>query len=197
MAFHSVPKVLILGHSFVKRLNSDLRSGFDSRASHDFMLNGTASVCLHGIGGRTVPKLCSFDLPFVRRHSPDIVILEIGTNDLSFSNPEVVGSAIEDLVNLLFDQFSVCAVGVCHTIPRGRSYVQADKFFERARLLNHYLDVVLEPLPNTFCWRHSNFSSPDKSFYLDDGVHLNPTGQYLLYRSYRGAILRALSSLRV
>ena len=31
--------------------------------------------------------------------------------------------------------------------------------------------------------------------YLADGVHLNPSGQYHLYRSYRGAILKGLSFL--
>ena len=37
--------------------------------------------------------------------------------------------------------------------------------------------------------------SSDKDFYLADGVHLNSVGQYQLYRSYRGAILRAIRML--
>ena len=40
-----VPKALILGHSFVRRLKRDLDSGFDPRAASDFNLPGTASVC--------------------------------------------------------------------------------------------------------------------------------------------------------
>ena len=47
-----VPTALILGHSFVKRLKRDLHQGFDSRASCDFNLLGTASVRLHGVGVR-------------------------------------------------------------------------------------------------------------------------------------------------
>ena len=77
-----VPSVLILGHSFVKRLKRDLRSHFDPRADGNFKLGGTASVHLHGVGGRTVAKLRSFDLHVVERIAPDVVILEIGTNDL-------------------------------------------------------------------------------------------------------------------
>ena len=38
------------------------------------------------------------DLHVVSRLAPDIVILEIGTNDLTKLGPEIVGSAIEDLV---------------------------------------------------------------------------------------------------
>ena len=40
------------------------------------------------------------------------------------------------------------------------------------------------------------FNSPLKDFYVQDGVHLNPTGQYLLYRSYSGAVLKAVGMLK-
>lgn len=195
MALSRDPSILILGHSFVKRLNRDLRADFDIRAALDFKLRGTALVRLHGVGGRTVDKLQSFDLQVVRNLSPDVIILEIGTNDLSFSKPEVVGSAIEDLVVLFLQQFSVRVVGVCHVIPRGRTNANALSFFNQSRVLHQYLEVVLAPFPNVFCWHHKPFTHPDKPFYLPDGVHLNPAGQYLLYRSYRGAIMYGLSLL--
>ena len=38
----SPPTVLILGHSFVRRLSSDLRSNFDARAAKHFNLLGDA-----------------------------------------------------------------------------------------------------------------------------------------------------------
>lgn len=93
-----VPTVLILGHSFVKRLFSDLQTGFDARADVNLALQGTVFVQWHGTGGRTVAKLRAFDLSKVHSSSPDIIILEVGTNDLSHLPPEVVGSAIEELV---------------------------------------------------------------------------------------------------
>jgi hypothetical protein len=52
-------------------------------------------------------------LGVVARLSPDIVILEIGTNDLSLLPPEVVGSEIEDLVSLLQQTYHVKVVCVC------------------------------------------------------------------------------------
>lgn len=39
-----VPKALILGHSFVRRLKRDLELGFDPRAANDFKLCGIALV---------------------------------------------------------------------------------------------------------------------------------------------------------
>ena len=193
-----VPNVLILGHSFVKRLQRDMLSNFDARLDANFKLQGSALVHLHGIGGRRVAKLRSFDLHVVTSISPDVVILEIGTNDLSLEPPEVVGSAIEDLVRLLLDSFSVRVVGVCYVIPRcisEMSHIPASLFAQRAQILNHYVSVVLDDIPNAFDWRHRNFSHPAKNVYLADGVHLNPSGQYHLYRSYRGAILKGLSFL--
>ena len=50
------------------------------------------------------------DLDVVSSLAPDLVILDIGTNDLATSGPEVVaGSSIEELVNLLLDTYSVRA----------------------------------------------------------------------------------------
>ena len=192
----AVPNVLILGHSFVKRLQSDLKATFDARADCTFHLEGTATVHLFGVGGRTVPKLRQYDLHVVQRLAPDVVLLEIGTNDLSVAKPEIVGSSIEELVGLLLVDFSVRAVGVCHVIPRGASFTDWEEFLQGAQILNNYVRVVLEPFPNVFCWTHRDFSSPHKDLYLEDGVHVNSLGQYFLYRSYRGAILKALGIIR-
>ena len=63
------------------------------------------SVHLYGVGGSTVSKLRSFDLHVVERIARDVLILEIGTNDLVDTSPEVVGSEIESLVCLLVDDY--------------------------------------------------------------------------------------------
>ena len=112
----AVPKVPILGNSFVKRLQSDLKTTFDARAVSNFRLEGTATANLFGVGGRTVEKLRRYDLHVVRRLAPDVVTLEVGTNDISNVRPEVVGSSIEQFVSSLLDDYSVTVVGVCHVI---------------------------------------------------------------------------------
>ena len=153
------------------------------------------SVHLHGVGGRTVTKLRSFDLHVVEQIAPDVLILETGTNNLVDTSPEVVGSKIENLVCLLVEDYKVRVICVCHVIPCDHSYDKAASFAERVGILQQYLDVVLSPISNVFCWVHRAFSHPGKDFYLPDGVHVNPAGQYHLYRSYRGAIFRALCLL--
>ena len=189
------PKILVLGHSFVRRLREDLEVAFDERASRDFHLQGTARVRLYGVGGRTVSKLRQHDLSVVSSFAPDIVILEIGTNDLAVDRPEVVGSEIEELVRFLREDMSIRVVGVCEVIPRGVCSPRAENFNESVSVLNQYLRVVLPTLSNVFCWRHIGFHCPSLSPYLADGVHVNSFGQYQLYRSYRGAMLKALGML--
>ena len=75
-----------------------------------------------------IRTLQSPDLYVVERIAPDVLILEIGTNDLVDKSPEVVGSEIENLVRLLLGHYKVRIVYVCHVIPRGHSYDHAASF---------------------------------------------------------------------
>ena len=94
------PTILILGHSFVRRLKDDLAARFDARAAPNFHLPESGHVSLVGTGGRTVDKLNKYDLSLLVKYKPDIVILEIGTNDLSTLRPEIVGSKLTTLRKL-------------------------------------------------------------------------------------------------
>jgi len=77
----SKSKVLILGHSFVRRFQFFLYEGLHSRTFPGLDLS-SVEIKFLGIGGRTVAKILAFDLDHVRALRPDIVVLEIGSNDL-------------------------------------------------------------------------------------------------------------------
>ena len=62
---------------------------------------------------------------------------------------------------------------------------------------NCLVNPVIESLSKVFFWSHRGFANPSINLYLPDGVHVNTQGQYVLYRSYRGAILKALSMLSI
>ena len=191
------PKALIIGHSFVRRLRSDLERYFDARADIHFGLDQSMDVFLYGVGGLTVSQLRGRCSRQVRDVSPDIVLLEIGTNDLGNIPPEIVGSNIHDLVEFAHSTLGVPMVGVSLVIPRRlrESGLPDSAFNSLAEKLNRYLSVVLDDMPFVFVWRHKELESLHRAVLLPDGVHLNPHGQYLLYRSYRGALLKALSLL--
>ncbi|CAB4028241.1 Hypothetical predicted protein [Paramuricea clavata] len=120
-----------------------------------------------------------------------VLFSEVGTNDLTLEKPETVGSRIDDLVRMLLGVPSVRVVGVCLVTNRASS----PKFNEKVAILNQYLTVVLEDKHNVFCWRHKGFTQPTISPFLPDGVHYTRRAQYTLYRSYRGAILKAIQFL--
>ena len=73
--------ILILGHSFARRLHTFLTEHHDRRAAHNMNL-AHENVSFLGIGGRTVSKRLSLDLDKIRAFQPKVIILELGTNEL-------------------------------------------------------------------------------------------------------------------
>ena len=184
--------ILIMGHSFIRRLRD-----FIAKNPTDYYLNlglnDRVSVHWHGVGGRTVKKLTTFDLNIVRQVQPDIVFLQIGTNDLTVKGmtPLTVGSAIEDLVRLLHDSYGVQLVYVGQTIKRR----PIGDFNNKVHLLAQYLKTVLEPIPYAIYWSHRGFWRNASCYLSYDGVHLNGEGQHKFYRSIRGAVINSLKRI--
>ena len=177
MATHTVtptPRVLILGHSFIRRLQKFIEHHI-GHLDLSLQITAPADITWHGIGGRTVAKTIKFDLHVVRSTRPDIVIVQLGTNDLPFQSPLQVGSELEDFVRLLHDSYGVKFVCVCQTIRR-RS---ATAFNKNVDLLTRYLRVVLEPIPYAIYWGHRGFWKARHNFYAADRVHLNSMGLVL------------------
>ena len=66
-------RILIPGHSVIRRLHVFLRQNFNEVFARN----------LHGIGGRTISKVIRHDLGIVETFAPEIVVIQLGTNDLS------------------------------------------------------------------------------------------------------------------
>ena len=180
-------RVLILGHSFIRRLREFISTHSDDFPV-DFRLAVSEVTRWHGVGARTVAKTLQFDLAVVSSFRPDIVILQLGSNDLVTFPPLHVGSIIEDFVRLLHTSYGVKLVCVSQTLRRDNAIV----FNSKVGLLTRCLRVVLEPLPYAIFWGHRGFWKARSDFYAPDGVHLNEIGRYELYKSLRGAVLHSL-----
>ena len=100
------PRVLILRHSFIRRLQKFMEHHI-GYLDLSLQITASANIAWHGIGGRTVAKTIKFDLHVVRSTRPDIVIVQLGTNDLPVQSPLQVGSELEDFVRLLHDSYGV------------------------------------------------------------------------------------------
>ena len=183
-------RVLILGHSFIRSLRDHITSSQDHGYNAKLGISTPEYFCRwHGVGGRTIAKVVKYDLGAVKDFGPDIIILQLGSNDLVDSPALKVGSHLEDLVVLLHDHYKVDLICVCQTLRRSSSEVVFNK---KVCLLTKYLKTVLEPIPYAFFWSHRGFWNTKSQFLSRDGVHLNGRGQHKLYRSMRGAVLKCL-----
>ena len=85
-----------------------------------------------------------------------------------------MGSSIEKLVTTLYETHNVKLIGVCQTLLGS-----APVFNTRVRAFNKYVKTFLEALPYDVVWEQWTT------------VHLNRQGQYKLFRSLRGAVLKS------
>mgnify|MGYP002804289549 CR=1 FL=1 len=88
-------------------------------------------------------------------------------------------------------------MGVCQVLNRNIPPTLAPDcdFNAKPAVLRQYLSVVLADQAGILLWTHKEFDRSDRSLLPFDGVHCNAQGQYSMYRSYRGAILKALAML--
>ena len=179
MAFSNVtartPRVLILGHSFVRRHKHfiTIQARKNTDIALDIKVSDVCTVCVLGIGGRTVDKMVRLDLPTIRDMAPDIVILELGSNNLcdTTSDAETTGLAIETFAELLYHRSSVRYIMVCEVIPRSNQ-----PFFHyngKVDSLNSYLVKALANALFAEVWRHRGLYHPTINIYLFEGIHLN------------------------
>ena len=139
--------ILILGHSFVRRLHTFLTEHHDRRAALNMNL-AHENVSFMGIGGRTVSKMLSFVLDKIKVFQPKFIILELGTKDLCVveQRPESIDSDIEQLVQVFYDHCGAEFIMVCLVIYRCAIPPHVLDFRHRVDLLNKYLILVLKPL---------------------------------------------------
>ena len=107
-------------------------------------------------------KVVKYDLGVAGSFAPEIVIVQLGSNDLTS-----MSAAIQDLAHLLFECYGVKLVCVCQTIFRR----DAPSFNKQVILLTQYLRVVLEPLPYVIYWHHRRFWNCKTCFFARDGGH--------------------------
>ena len=105
-------RVLILGHSSIRRVHDLLCCNFNAHIAKKLSLDGDLLIGWHRIRGRTVSKTREYDLGVVEEFTPNVVIMQLGTNDLTTISAVETGSAIEDLCCLLYESCPMHSVSV-------------------------------------------------------------------------------------
>lgn len=129
---------------------------------------------------------------------PNIILLEIGSNDLCNPaiQPDNLADHIRELVTFLHFNYQVDHIIVNEVLPRLQPQAVVSLYNHRITSLNRSLRRTLRLLPFITFWSPWDLLNDRDSVYLRDGVHLNRKGNYLLYRSYQRILQRLLSRPR-
>lgn len=197
--------VLLYGHSYVERIPSYIsQNSWVKNLDMDLGLGETSAVIFDGVGGRSVYDLIA-DVDRIISNRPHTVVLLIGCND--FGLPGSDGRVIaRDLLaaSIRLHNSAGIRVMICRAMPRYRMPKIVGRLHQIAE--DSYLDKYerdffdFNVYLGTYAWQYGigywdyngKFSKAGVwSKFATDGIHLNDDGQYMLYRSLRGAVLSA------
>ena len=138
-------------------------------------------------------KLIKYDLQDIRETAPNVVILDIGSNDLcdEQSDPDTVALSIIALVEILIKDLKLRCLVLCQVLSRKKQ--PFTEYNERVWQLNGLLKEAVKGIHGAKFWIHRGLCNPSQNIFTRDGIHLNAERHQALYRSYRGSILFALN----
>ena len=185
-------KLLFLGHSFVRRASQHL---FSQSQPNLYLPTATHEVMFQFRGGAHISDIFQL-FRQSGNFNPDIVVIDMGTNDL-FNNLSTPSHSLAlQLFNLarhLVDHFRVQHVIILEVLPRttwGR-YGAPLSFSSRVVRFNSMVKALVyrhKLTSHVSFWFHKGIPS-NVSQFLVDGCHLNPTGMVKYIKSVRRAIL--------
>ena len=145
------------------------------------MSTSTERVSVKSYSGATVEDMFYHIKPTLS-HSPDKIILQIGTNNLKKDNPDVICKKIEELCNIIRKDCPKTKIALSEITPRND--------FKDARNAREQVNNKLQSLCNS-----QNFTFISHPTILDDslnggGVHLNRKGTALLSKDFKNYIYK-------
>lgn len=181
--------VVLIGHSYVRRLNYSTSSNLGLH--HDQV---TVRYCC--CGGASVRFSSSFHT-LIRSslmYCPTVVFIHIGENDIGSMSPVSLAERIISEVTYLLFRRSVPFVVV------GQLLVWPSQRYPDDVLAAHrLLKAAIEDLPSdrVLYWRHRGFwgGSNRHLLFCDDNVHLSARGILSYSRSLRYAVRQAIARM--
>ena len=174
-------KVLVLGHSFVRRLETDIINQVHPVLSPNLgLVNSDVVVQYLGFSGGNIFSL--LDDPnnrldaTLRAFPADVIVLQIGGNDIDQKEFDILlhKASVRHLIFRLQELYQVKKVVICGIFPRFKlRMVKLDVYHEKKEKIN--LDFNLEFFhdPQIHFWRHGSGLMSNRDLFRRDGVHLN------------------------
>ena len=180
-------RILVLGHSYVRRLRDHL----DATGQVNFNLQPVGhSVHFRGIGGLRFPRLIR-ELPSLCEAGYDMVLLDLGTNDISAGcSPDILVDMVMSVAETLVADYGVKQVIITEIFPmRSWKCPCSPNFNHDALLYNLALKQQLSMHEHIHTYHHQGLVDEWEQ-YLLDGLHLNAAGMTKYAKSMRRAILK-------
>ena len=112
-------QILILGHSYVRRLKEFVNSCNLPKVTPNFGLDSDRFIMHYeGHGGANIGRIHAQLDRVVNQFQPDLVILQVGSNDISNANkdPAILADRLTDLANRLHFQFHLRKVVISELV---------------------------------------------------------------------------------
>lgn len=176
---------LVLGSSHVRRMYDLLRE----RGIQNFHLPyADHEVIVHGQGGLRYlsdlyEKSVISKLPIVDQLRANIVVLQLGSNDIDHFTPR-------EILDMMWEVACFCVDSGAQRVILCHLWRREDELHNyRVKRINAYMTREIRRWadPHIFVWKHRGLSVPRYRF-LKDKVHLTDYYQWKLFRSLRGAI---------
>ena len=208
--------VTIWGHSFVvslthflrnKQKHSSFQGGFPSFCAWYLQVSDlVAEVHLIGVNGGKITQNLHIPTSELLSLKPDIVIIEVGSNDAALSKTTIneIACQIIDHAESIRDLFHVSKTVVCSLIKREMGIqMSAQSFFRKIYGINGVLRRALSNQQgikfhhHKGFWREADGRIGDTTEFSFDGIHPNrPEGRRKYIKSITAAIRNAARDLR-
>ena len=171
---------MTLGHSFVSRFKQKIwgEAKRTSRSIQQVTAMDEEEIVPYYFGISSL-KIC--DIPELHhhtgKHSPQIVVLDIGTNDIGdhLVTPEMYASNLVKQAEKILEMQSVQFVVLCYGIMRNKvikSIKPLEVLNDDIKIFNHHLLKHSRNNMKMMRWIHRGFDSLDETLSLD-GIHPN------------------------
>ena len=185
--------IVIFGHSFVTKLRNFSVENGDSNLRLD---KEKFRIFMHGVSGLNL-KHAPEESDVVVNLSPQIIILELGANDLdsrACPDPHQIAHAIFDFAQDLLTRSNANKIIISMVFPR--SSPRRRDFNDQYCAYNAALHDLCANSHQVFSHPHQNMMSSWQDL-LQDGVHFNKVGLPRYFRSIRGACFKSVKDLHL
>ena len=190
-------RIAVTGHSFVRHLLLFIDNDEDNLDRYNRGFNLYRENCETEFiykSGCNIPQFVSHLEAQVIKMLPHIIIIELGTNDLS--NPSVTPSKLADQLLRMskallkgVTKFVIISGIINRSVTK--SSIEPDAFNGKVKLYNRLMMQLCQDEPYLIFMPHSRILRGNNVLKAD-GIHLNDRGNYLLYMSYKNSLAHAI-----